>query len=1119
MLKLTLRSIRRSFGRYLAILLIVALGVGFFCGLRLTKTAMLHTLDRYTKRLDFYDLRLVSTLGLTEADVEAAAALPGVRLAEGSKATDVLVNAAGQTDLVYHCISLPAQVNRLKLQSGRLPEKPEECLADAWNLSEADLGSEITVSEKNEADTLDCFAQKRFTVVGLVYSPLYLNFERGGSSIGSGSVSAFFYVPEDALSMDYYTDLYLKLSGADGAVYSDRYNDAVEAARADVEAFLEQRAGMRYAAIRQEAQDRLDEAKEELDGKRAELEDAKAELADGNQQYADAKQAYEDGKTALADERAEAEQQLADAKAELEESEKTLAEQKRNLKQGKRDLADAEKQLGESAEALRQANEEYEAASAELNGRIAAARAALEAAQADAEEKAAALQAAAERLAALQAQPEPDPEAIAAAAAEAARCQAELDEASAQLQALAAQQQAGAAELQAAQTQLEAGKQELDRQQAAYDAAAREIARNRTALTTAEQQIPQAEEAIAAGWEEYESRKAEAEARLQEAQEALDEAQTELRRTRVELDEAGVELRRGQLRLDEAQGEYEDGLRELEALEPVRTYMLDRGTNVGYACYESDSDIVEGVSRVFPLFFFLVAALVCITTMTRMVEEQRTQAGVLKALGYGNGAILAQYLLYSGSASVLGCAIGSLAGSWFLPKMIWQAYNIMYGFSDILWAFDWPLVLISSLAFLVCAMAATWYVCGRALSRPAAELLRTKAPKAGRRVLLERIPFLWRRLPFLRKVSVRNVLRDRRRMVMVILGIGGCTALLLTGYGIRDSITGVIDYQFEEVTLYDMTVNFHRAMDSAAQEEFLGQHAGSIGSALFLRQSSVDASGSGAVKVVYAVSSVSGTMDGFVDQHDENGPVPYPGDGECVINDGLADALKLSVGDRLTLRPSGRAEATFRVSGIFRNYVYHYVYLSENSYAEAFGNTDVRLALICAPEGADLHAVSADLASDEQVSNVMVNVDQRARIETMLKSMNYIVLVVIVCAGALAFIVLYNLTNISIIERMREIATVKVLGFYDRETDQYVFRENWILTVLGLIAGYPMGWALHRYVMKQIRIDMICFDNRIAPLSLLYAAVLTLLFGLIVNLAMRRRLRHIHMAEALKSGE
>ena len=235
--------------------------------------------------------------------------------------------------------------------------------------------------------------------------------------------------------------------------------------------------------------------------------------------------------------------------------------------------------------------------------------------------------------------------------------------------------------------------------------------------------------------------------------------------------------------------------------------------------------------------------------------------------------------------------------------------------------------------------------------------------------------------------------------------------------------------------------------------------------------------------------------------------------------DGLAEAMDLSVGDALTVRPSGRAEVSLRVSGIFRNYVYHFVYLSEHNYAEVFGNADVKLALLCAPEGGDLHAAAADLSSDARVSNVVVNADQRARIETMLKSMNYIVLVVIVCAGALAFIVLYNLTNISIIERMREIATVKVLGFHDRETDRYVFRENWILTVLGLLLGYPMGYALHAYVMDQIRIDLICFDTRIAPITLLYAALLTLGFGLVVNLAMRHRLRSIHMAEALKSGE
>ena len=250
-------------------------------------------------------------------------------------------------------------------------------------------------------------------------------------------------------------------------------------------------------------------------------------------------------------------------------------------------------------------------------------------------------------------------------------------------------------------------------------------------------------------------------------------------------------------------------------------FVLDRSSNVGYACFENDSDIVRGVSRVFPLFFFAVAALVCITTMTRMVDEQRTQAGVLKALGYSNGAILSQYFLYAGIASVLGCVLGIAAGSYFLPKMIWHAYNIMYGFTGILYAFDWPLALVSSGAYLLCALGTTWYVVHAELQKPAAELIRPRAPKAGKRILLERLPLIWDRLPFLHKVSIRNILRFKKRMVMMMIGIGGCTALLITGFGIQDSISSVVDYQYDEITRYDAAVTFQHALSGSEREDFL----------------------------------------------------------------------------------------------------------------------------------------------------------------------------------------------------------------------------------------------------------------------------------------------------------
>ena len=883
MLKLTLRQIRGSLGRFLAIAAIVALGAGFFCGLRLTKTAMVHTLDDYAETHRMYDFRLVSTIGFDETDAETLAADVRVGACEGEKSADALASVADGAAKPCRFLSLPAQIDLPGLKCGRLPQTADECLADGLLYSEKDLGKTVVLTAENDADTLDSFARREFTIVGIAKSVLYINYERGSTSIGSGTLSSFVYLLPEAFTLEYDTSLYLRLAGRQGEVYSDDYTACIDEAEPRVTQLAESAAYGRSDRLYEEAEQTLSDARETLDEKQQELDDARQKLADAEQELADAKQAYADGETALEDAKRETEAELADAEQE-----------------------------------------------------------------------------------------------------------------------------------------------------------------------------------------------------------------------------------------------YQDGEDELEKLENPDVFVLDRSSNVGYACFESDSDIVRGVSKVFPLFFFAVAALVCITTMTRMVDEQRTQAGVLKALGYSNGAILSQYFLYAGTASVLGCVLGIAAGSYFLPKMIWHAYNIMYGFTSILYAFDWPLALISSGAYLLCALGTTWYVVHAELRQPAAELIRPKAPKAGKRILLERIPFIWNRLPFLHKVSIRNILRFKKRMVMMMIGIGGCTALLITGFGIQDSISSVVDYQYDEITRYDAAVTFQHALSGSEQEDFLAVCGETgAGGCLFVAEKSLDASSGSTVKTTNVVCPESGSVDGFIDLHtQEKAPVAYPQSGGCIISRGLAQALRLSAGDTITLQTSDLRRTELTVEAVFENYVYNYVYLTQTTWQDVFGEAPgYEAAWVNYQTDEDAQAASAALAGAKNAAAVTLSQEFRSRVATMMQSLRYIVLVVVLGAAALAFIVLYNLTNINITEREREIATIKVLGFYDGETNRYVFRENIILTVLGALVGLPMGKLLHAYVMGQIKIDLMCFDVRVAPLSYLISAALTLVFGLLVNLALRRKIRTIDMSQALKSIE
>ena len=1133
MLKLTMRQIRSSLTRFLAIAAIVALGVGFFCGLRLTKTAMVHTLDDYAEAHRMYDFRLVSTVGFDETDADVLAADARIASCEGEKSADALASVADGAAKPCRFLSLPVQINFPGLKCGRLPQTAEECLADGLLYSEKDLGKTVVLTEENDEDTLDSFNRREFTIVGIAKSVLYINYERGGTSIGSGTLSSFVYILPEAFALDYETSLYLRLADRQGEVYSDEYTACIDAAEPWVTQLAESAAYGRSDRLYEEAEQTLSDARETLDEKQQELADAKQELADAKQELKDAHQTYADGVVSLADAKQEAEQELADAYQKLVDGQRTIEENEQKLADGEQELADGEKKLADAKQTYEENTAKFEKEKKQAENEMSFAFAKLQKARETLAEQQQQLDAQKAALDKQEAQIDAavsagamSPEAAEAAKAQIAAARGQLAAAQAQLDegknALADNENQLDLAADAANEAFAENQKKLDEAKKTLEEKQQELEDAKQELEDGRQELEDAKQELKDGWADYYTGKAEAEQKISDAEQELADAKQEITDGDQKLADAEQELADGEQKLADAEQDYRDGEDELAKLENPDVFILNRSSNVGYACFESDSDIVRGVSKVFPLFFFAVAALVCITTMTRMVDEQRTQAGVLKALGYSNSAILSQYFLYAGTASLLGCVLGIAAGSYFLPKMIWHAYNIMYGFTGILYAFDWPLALVSSGAYLLCALGTTWYVVHAELQKPAAELIRPKAPKAGKRILLERLPLIWDRLPFLHKVSIRNILRFKKRMVMMMIGIGGCTALLITGFGIQDSISSVVDYQYDEITRYDAAVTFQHALSGSEREDFLAVcEESSAGGCLFVAEKSLDASKGSTVKTTNVVCPESGGVEGFIDLHtQEKAPVPYPQDGGCIISRGLAQALRLSAGDTITLQTGDMRRTELTVEAVFENYVYNYVYLTQTTWQDVFGEAPgYEAAWVNYQTDEDAQAASAALAGAKNAAAVTLSRDFRSRVATMMQSLRYIVLVVVLGAAALAFIVLYNLTNINITEREREIATIKVLGFYDGETNRYVFRENIILTVLGALLGLPMGTLLHAYVMGQIKIDLMCFDVRVAPLSYLISAALTLVFGLLVNLALRRKIRAIDMSQALKSIE
>lgn len=1145
------QSIRNSLGRYVAIIAIIALGASIFVGLRTTKSDMVATGQEYMDTQNMFDLRLLSTYGWNLEDVERIAGLDGVEAAEGVITLDVIASQGeAQAESVYKFYAIPDTMDKVYLQSGRMPESPDECLLDSHYAGDAALGTAITVSGANAEATLDSLKYHTLTVVGLVSTPLYMDISRGSTTIGNGTVFAYLYLPRDCFDVDYYSEIHVTIPG-DYRVYTGEYNTAMEEAADKLEPLLEPIAQERYEQVRREAEDAYADGLEEyrdglaeyLDGKReAEetLEEARLELLDAQAQVEENRRLIADGLAALeagqeeledgaitisqsrqslAEAKAEAYAQLTAANAELYENYKTVSSGLRQVEDGliqinsglsQLDSGIAQLQSGltqldvsitlmqtlvevmdtsiQTAEmAIEQARQDGtvdEATIAKLEENLQRLREKQGSYNATYQELLGQRASYGEQLSQLEAQ-----RGQVQAQKEALEAQrATLDDAMAQIDAGFLELEASQADLEkqfaTAEAQIEAGQVQIQTGQLTLD-------RQRRALEEGQAELAEAEEALEAGWAEYFEGK----------------------------DKAARELAEAQLQLCGALVKLQDGRRTIDAFRDPDVYALGRTTNVGYLALDSNSDIVAGVAKVFPAFFLLVAALVCITTMTRMVEEERTQIGTLKALGYSSFSIISKYLLYAGSAAVLGCTLGVVAGSVVFPLILWNAYCMILNLTPhLVLHIDWWLCVPVVLSYTAVCLLVTWYCCYRALKEVPAELIRPKPPTTGKKIFLEYLPF-WDRFSFLNKVMLRNVFRYRQRLLMMLVGIGGCMALLLTGFGVRDSIVDIVSYQFAEVTTFDLEARFTEGMRPEEQEDFrreIGRYVDQIG---FFYETSAEMDFGSRTKDVNLIAAGE-DIKAFFDLHAGSAPVELPGPGKALLSVGIAEKMGVHEGDTVTLRTADMEVLEVEVSGIFDNHVYNYAIVSPETVADQWGEApENQMAFITVKDSQDAHYASAKIIDYDGVMSVTVSQDMAEQVSSMLKAMDLVVATVVFCAGMLAVTVLYNLTNINITERLREIATIKVLGFNAVETAAYVFKENFLLTGLGALAGLGGGWLLLVFVMSQIQVDMVWFTARLLGVSYVLSILLTFLAAVLVDFVLYFKLERINMAEALKSVE
>ena len=1008
------REIGHTKSRFFSMMILVALSVAFLSGLKATAPDMKHTGDDYLDSLHLADIQVLSTLGLTDDDIDALRAQKNIENAEGEYVLDAFASSDG-AEAVVKVLSLSDQgINDVLLREGRMPARADECVVEENMLGLLDISIGDTIALEPDSKMDDALAGEEYTVVGTVRSPVYIAVERGTSTIGSGTVKAYLYLPRDAFALDYYTAAYVRVSGAaELTAFYDEYDDYIDDVIDTLEAFGDERAALRHDSLVAEATEKLDDAQQELD-------DAKAE----------------------------ADEELGKAQRELSDARKKLDNGWRDYRSGQQELKDSRARLDEAYQSLRDGEQEYadglaqyEASRREFEDQKAAAGAGMAAVT--------------------------DPAALAAMQQQMEQAQQQLDEAKAQLDA--------------SRAELDTGWQEYDDGEAQYASGAQKLA-------DAYRDLQKGEQDYRDGLNDYEDGKAEADEKIADAQAKITDAR-----------------------------------REVADIESCEWYLFSRSYNPGYTGFGQDAERMANLASVFPIIFFLVAALVCLTTMTRMVEEQRVQIGSLKAMGYSGLAISRKYLFYGLLPSLTGGVFGLVIGYILFPKMIFTAYQIMYQMPDIELRAYPEISIFSVLAAVACTTLATLWACLATLRETPASLMRPRTPKAGKRVFLEYIRPLWKRMSFTHKVTARNLFRYQKRFWMTVIGIGGCTALIIAGFGMRSSLLFTMSRQYDDLFHYSAQVTLSDnalSTERQAVEDFLA------GDERIVSYVPCEASSATVVTPSYSTTAyvevmASDEIGKVVDLFDYKSGDPITmGDEGVYIDQKLSELLKVSVGDTFFLDGDVRGDVT--VAGIYEHYTGHFIYMTPGYYENALhadGEPNAYLLNFTSDDTDTCNAIFEKLLS---LSGVATTSRMRDTQDTYMHSMervDFVVVIIILAAAALAMVVLFNLSNINITERQRELATIKLLGFYDGEVSAYVYRENIVLTVFGILLGCFMGHWLHIYLVRSTEIDLMMFGRQTATSAYVYAAILTMLFSIAVNILAHFRMKKIDMVESLKSAE
>lgn len=1074
-LKDIFREIKISLGRFLSILCIVAIGVAFFAGIKASAPDMKNSADTYFDKYNVQDIQVYSTIGLTKKDVAAIKKIKGVKSVQPSFSMDTL-SQIDSTQMVIKVISygIDQKMNKIRVVEGRMPERENECLVEASSATNKlygtfHIGDTIKLQSGTDEALSKSLKHTKYKIVGTCYNPNYLSYEKGSSNIGSGTVNSFIYIQNTNVLKDYYTEVDVCVKGAkDLDCYSDEYFDVVDPVLKKIKKISNKQIDARIQSYQSELDEKKQEATDKFKDAENQFNDAQNKIDSGLSEIQSNELKLQNSKDQINQGWNEyyANLQLLDniptlqnAIVQIEESEKKLPEllsQKEQVENGLQQI-NAEGDLNTKRTLIQNAIDFIDIALKKLENY-------------------------------------PD-------SSDAETIRIKLNEKKELLQgqlSLIDQAIAKKAELEAILPQIQSGIEQIQ----AGVAKKAELQSQLNQLLNAKNELNNAYVSLINGQAQYEDGVSKIEDAKNELNKSIEQLTLSKAEFNIQKHDALRELSDAQLEIDKMEGKW---------------IVLDRNSHYSYRDYGACADRMDGIAKVFPVFFFLVAALVCMTTMTRMVDEQRNEMGTLKALGYSKLQIASKYIIYALIASILGSILGCSLGMYLFPTVIFNAWNTLYNIDQIKFLFQPGLILLASGSVTGITLLATLYSIYSELIEMPSQLMRPKAAKAGKKILLERITFIWKRLSFLQKVTARNIFRYKKRFFMTIIGIAGCSALLVAGFGINDSISDIVNQQYNVIYHYDATVSAKTSEITSQIKSLKGvkdvyeeDHL-----AVTTKIENKDIS-----TTVHIISNDKKFKD-FCTLFNGNNEFDLD-DSSVLISQKMATKLNKKAGDTIKIKDANNKVIKAKIKGVFTNYVGHHIYASESLYKS--WNTNAKTTHIYL-----IKSKKTTKKFERNLGNKIMNIDGvqsvtfysslQKNFKDMIKSISYIVVVLVISAACLAFVVLYNLSNVNISERKREIATIKVLGFTRKEVDAYINRETILLTILGSLIGLGIGIGLHHLIMNLAEMDDIMFGRTINSISYVFSFVMTIGFNAIINLCMHKKLNNIQMVESLKAVE